>query len=162
MCSLTRCQLLREIKTSDKHCESDQAKTTNKKRTQGTQRPRSSPWEIQMSYCHIKVKKIKQDLNKIEYKIISPDFNDKFEWEEFGILEIDLEKKIYIHKDNFLWEKNKIYPINFFDLTVNQRRDLAEKEYKTHSGGKWAMTLFEFVKEVIATGIFPVERDFVS
>ena len=82
-----------------------------------------------MSYRHIKLKRVKADNNLMEYEILSPDFNDQMQWEDFGILELNINDGSFIHRNNELWLKNKIYPINLFALIESEREKIIKEKY---------------------------------
>ena len=100
-----------------------------------------------MSILHIKLEMVNKNKNTIEYKIISPDFNENFLDENLGIIVIDLiENKFYL-KENRLWEKNKIYPIELFDMEKDERERLIKEKYSSYGSGMWAMKIYNYIKE---------------
>jgi hypothetical protein len=111
-----------------------------------------------MSHSHIKLTKLFQDDKTVKYEISSFDFSDKFEWEKFGIIEIDKNSGSYIHKDNYLWEKYKIYPITFFESPIEERKLLAETKFKGYFSGLFAFEVLNFVKKSIETKDYPEEK----
>jgi hypothetical protein len=115
-----------------------------------------------MSICHIKIKKCTENKQIVAYEIYSFDFNPKHEWEIFGNIEINKITGSYIHKDNDLWEKNKIFPIDAFETPLDQRKELKETKYKGYSSALWANNIFSFIKKSLETKIFPDEKDLIS
>lgn len=98
-----------------------------------------------MSYCHIRLKKILSDKNVVKYQILSPDFNEDFEWEYFGILELDTDRRSYRHYDNELWIRNMIYPIDLGEVPVDKRKELTKGRYKDYSSFSWTQKVFDFI-----------------
>jgi len=115
-----------------------------------------------MSICHISLRKIRDDERTVAYEIYSFDFNPKHEWENFGVIEIDKVNSKYIHKNNYLWEKNKIFPIDAFEIPLDQRKELAQTKYKGYSSARWTSHVFNFIKKCLETREFPEERNLVS
>lgn len=111
-----------------------------------------------MSRSHIKLKKLSQDENTVKYEISSFDFNSKFEWENFGIVEIDLKSGSYIHKENYLWEKNKIYPIDFYELPIEERKLLIAAKFKEYHCGQYSLDVLNFIKQSIETNNYSDEK----
>jgi hypothetical protein len=106
--------------------------------------------------------KIFDDGKKVEYSISCPDFNKNFELEKFGVIEINLLTGEYVHKDNCLWEKNKIYPIKLMEIPLEQRKELSQTKYKDYSSGRWAIHIFNFIKNCLKTKEFPDEKELIS
>jgi hypothetical protein len=115
-----------------------------------------------MSYSHIKLKKIYEDTKLVKYQIASMDFNTDHVWQKFGVIEIDKISGTYTHKDNELWEWNKIYPIDFEEVPIEKRRELAKGKYKDYGSGRWTMNVFNFIKNSLETNYFPEEKDLIS
>jgi TRAP-type uncharacterized transport system substrate-binding protein len=115
-----------------------------------------------MSICHIKLKKISESELNVSYEIYSFDFNPKHEWEKFGVIDIDKINTTFVHKNNDLWEKNKIFPINAMEVPLNQRKELKETRYKGYSSARWASHVYNFIKKCLETREFPEERNIVS
>jgi hypothetical protein len=111
-----------------------------------------------MSRSHTCLTKLFQDDNIVQYEISSPDFSDQNEGIYFGIIEINLKSGTYIHKDNFLWEKNKIFPITFFETPLEERKLLAATKFKGYYSGQYALDVFNFIKTAIETHHYPVKE----
>jgi hypothetical protein len=111
-----------------------------------------------MSYRHIILKKISSsDAGGIFYEITSPDFNDEHHWEHLGIIEIDDDKKEYIHKPSEIWLKNKIYPIEIFNLPPAEREFVVRKKYSDCASGAWPLAIYAFIKNGFQTGYWEDE-----
>jgi hypothetical protein len=107
---------------------------------------------------HIKLRKVFQDESIVRYEITTPDFSDQFEGVKFGIIEIDLKSGAYIHKDNSLWEKNKILPIAFYETPVEERKILYATKFKGYFSGMYALSIYDFIKKSIGTNNYPDEK----
>jgi hypothetical protein len=114
-----------------------------------------------MSILHIKIEMINRNNNFVEYKIISPDFNNEFKDENFGIIVINLLENTYIHKENELWIKNKIYPLSLFELEADEREEIIKEKYSAYGSGIWAMKIFNYIKECLAKNEFLKEKTIV-
>jgi hypothetical protein len=115
----------------------------------------------EMSRSHIKLTKLSQDENIVKYEIFSFDFNSKFEWEKFGTIEINIKSGSYIHKDNYLWEKHKIFPITFFETPIEERKQLSETKFKEYYNGQYALDVLNFIKSSIETNTYPDEKSLI-
>lgn len=115
-----------------------------------------------MTICHVKLKKFSENEKIVAYEIFSFDFNQKHEWENFGKIEIYKFSGTYIHKDNGLWEKNKIFPIDAFETPLEQRKELKDTKYKGYSSARWANQVYIFIKKCLETQIFPEEKELLS
>ena len=111
-----------------------------------------------MSIVHIKIEKIKEDSIFVEYKILCSDFNSFSQTEDFGIIKINKHKKTFLHKNNDLWVKNKIYPIKLFELPPQKRKVEVDLHYKNYANGMWAITLFQFINRCIQKKSYPKEK----
>lgn len=98
----------------------------------------------------------------MEYKILSPDFNDQMQWEDFGILELNINDGSFIHRNNELWLKNKIYPINLFALIENEREKIIKEKYVGYGSLMWAMSIHNFTKECFLRKVFPDEKRLIG
>jgi hypothetical protein len=97
-----------------------------------------------------------------EYKILCPDFNPEFKFENFGYIKINKKGKTFIHEDSYLWNKNKIYPINLFALSREERKKMIEKNYIDYGSGMWAISVFNFIKKCILENNFPEKKELIS
>jgi hypothetical protein len=115
-----------------------------------------------MSFSHIKLKKVAENEENVRYAVFSFDFNKEHKWEQFGVIQIEKVSGMFKHLDNQLWEKNKIYPIDLFEVPLEKRRELAYGKYKEYASGRWSMNVFNFIKKSIETRVFPEEKDLIS
>jgi len=115
-----------------------------------------------MSYRHVKVKKLKETLENIEYKIFSPDFSSNEGWTYLGIINIDVKNNDFSHSDYDLWEKNKIYPLYIFKLEPEERTTIINNQYLDFGNGLFALSVFNFIKECLSKKIFPDEKDIIA
>jgi hypothetical protein len=115
-----------------------------------------------MSFSHIKLKKTDENEEYVRYRIYSFDFNKEHKWEQFGIIQIEKKSSSFKHLDNQLWEKNKIYPIDLFEIPVEKRREIVQTKYTKYASGRWAMNVYDFIKKSLETRVFPEERDLIS
>jgi hypothetical protein len=111
-----------------------------------------------MSHLHIHLTKLFQDEKIIQYKITTPDFSDKNEGVYFGIIEIDLKSGKFTHKENALWEKNKIYPIYLLGLPPEELKLLSITKFKEYSSGMYAREVFNFINKSIESDNFPDDK----
>lgn len=112
-----------------------------------------------MSYRHINLEKIKSNDNCIRYRMYCPDFNDSSQLEDFGVIEIDKEKRTFIHKNNELWVKNKIYPIELFKLSPQEREKEIISNFNEYGSASWPMSVFNFIEKCLNTNCFPEKKD---
>ena len=115
-----------------------------------------------MSYRHLKLKKIREDSRIIAYELTSPDFSEHFTWEEFGIIELDLQTNSFQHKNSSRWEKHKIYPINLFELPLEERKELVKKQYRDYSSGMWSKSVFNFITTCFESREFPEVKEIIA
>lgn len=115
-----------------------------------------------MSLLHITLEKTVENDQFVKYNILCPDFNDSLEMEYLGFIEIDKKIKTFSHKDNELWLKNKIYPINLFKLSVDERKKIIEKNYKGYGGGMWGFQIFDFIKTCIKNNEYPNKKSLIA
>jgi len=111
-----------------------------------------------MSIVHIKVEKIKESDVFVEYRILCSDFNQLSRMEDFGVIRINKDEKEFIHTDDALWIKNRIYPIKLFRLPLDERKRLVERDYGDYGSGLWAIRLLKFVDECVDKNSFPEEK----
>jgi len=111
-----------------------------------------------MSHLHIHLTKLLQDEKIVQYKITTPDFSDQNEGVYFGIIEINLKSGTFIHKENALWEKNKIYPIYLLGLPPEELKLLSKTKFKEYFSGMYARDVYNFIKKSIETNNFPDEK----
>jgi len=106
-----------------------------------------------MSYRHITLTKVASSKSEIiRYEITSPDFNDEFQQEHFGIIEIDTREKEFTHYPSVNWIKNRIYPIDLFKLSPKKRAILSQGKYSGYASGAWPLAIFEFIKKGFQSG----------
>lgn len=115
-----------------------------------------------MSYRHIKLNKIKNDTDRIEYRISSPDFSNNRQWEDFGIIELHNDTKSFTHRENDFWTRNKIYPIELFGLNKAERIKLIKEKYADCGSGMWAMSIYEFIIKCFSENSFPEEKILIA
>lgn len=105
-----------------------------------------------MSYRHIKLEKITSDNpDTILYEITSPDFNDKFIWESFGIIEINKLKKEFTHHSSDNWNKNKIYPLDLFMLPKDIRDKAIQEKYSDYAGASWSKAIVDYIDDCFSS-----------
>ena len=115
-----------------------------------------------MSYSHINMRKLYEDDGLVGYEVASFDFNKERHCETFGIIEINKINGTYTHKDNALWEKNKIYPVNLFEVPADKRPDLLYGKYEDYGSVTWAINVFNFIKKCLESKIYPDEKALIS
>ena len=115
-----------------------------------------------MSYRHLRLKKIREDARIVAYELTSPDFSGHAIWEDFGIIELDLQVNSFQHKKNFRWEKHKIYPISLFALPPEERKKMVSKEYKDYSSGMWSKSVFHFITTCFENRKFPEIKEITA
>jgi hypothetical protein len=115
-----------------------------------------------MSYSHIQLIKIFADTNIVTYEISSPDFSKDHKWEKLGTIEINFLSKTYMHKNNALWEKYKIYPIEIQELNREKRIEIIEQKYQGYGSGRWSMNIFNFIQNCLMTKDCPEKKVLVS
>lgn len=115
-----------------------------------------------MSYRHIKLKTIPSNGGIVKYSIECPDFSENFQVENFGIIELYIKNKSFIHKKNQLWNSYKIYPIHLFEFSFDERVKEIEKNYSNYGGGAWAIAILDFIQDCFKNNHFPHEQDLVG
>lgn len=102
---------------------------------------------------------IEENNEKICYKILMPYFNCRTKKEGFGYIEIDKIHKIYHHKHDELWIKNKIYPIKLFELSGEERKKIISEKYQDFGRQAWAVCIFNFVQNCFLENCYPKKKD---
>jgi len=115
-----------------------------------------------MSSRHITIKKISENDEVISYKILCPDFNDKFKEEDLGIVEIDKGKKDFVHVKDEIWMRNKLYPIKIFALDPQERAIEIKTKYSDFAGGAWGKSIFDFLQTCIRENTYPDNKMLVG
>jgi hypothetical protein len=108
------------------------------------------------------MKKTEETDKIVRYSISSFDFNAKHQWENLGMIEIDKSSGTYLHKNDTLWEKSRIYPIKLFELKPDEIKVLAYGKYKSYGSGRWAQNVYNFIKTCIESRDYPDENDLIT
>jgi len=115
-----------------------------------------------MSICHLKLIKLNESVNIVTYEIESFDFNPDHKWEKFGLIEINKINATYIHKNDELWEKYKIFPITALEVPLEKRKELKDTKFKGYSSARWTIHVFNFIMKCLETGEYPEKKELIS
>jgi hypothetical protein len=99
-----------------------------------------------MSRVHIDYELIKETSDIVEYSVMSPDFNDKFELEKIGILIIDKINRIYTFHPHNKWSGENVMPPYVYALPEEERIKLVNTRYANARFGAWTARIDRMAK----------------
>lgn len=108
-----------------------------------------------MSLCHIQLKKIKEDSDKVIYLAISPDFNDAFEDENVAEIIVNKRNNEYEFLPGKKWVEQKTIPPHFYSRPKEEQDKLLKSQYLGYGNGAWTMKINIWISNIITRGEYP-------
>lgn len=99
-----------------------------------------------MSRVHLEYELIKETSDIMEYSVMSPDFNEKFEFEKVGILIIDKISGTYTFDPQNKWSEENVMPPYVYALPEEERIKLVNTRYANARFGAWTARIDRMAK----------------
>ena len=93
--------------------------------------------------------------SSVNYRIETPDFNDKGTLEEVGQIKIDRINQTYEFTPTNIWINYHFIPPWVFGLTIEEQKQLLETQFKGYEAGGWTASIHRRVSEMIQNDRFP-------
>jgi hypothetical protein len=111
--------------------------------------------ELTMSLAHVRLVKVAESSDVVEYKVQSPDFDSSGKWADIGRLRLFASAAEYEFDPFLPTSVQKLLPPSIYKLSEAERQRLLDGEFKDFGWGAWAMTIHHYAETLLRNGKFP-------
>ncbi|WP_145956242.1 hypothetical protein [Nitrosomonas ureae] len=91
----------------------------------------------------------------MNYRIVTPDFNDEGTLEEIGQIKIDRILHTYEFTPTNIWINYHFIPPWVFGRSIDEQQQLLDTKFKGYEAGGWTASIHRRVIEMIENNRFP-------
>ncbi len=95
------------------------------------------------------------DIGKVHYRVMSPDFSSAHTWEEIGQLLIDIDSQEFAFDCTGAWAGQRVVPPWVYGLPDSEMRHLLNGEFAGFGYGAWSGRIRSIARHLIRSGNFP-------
>jgi hypothetical protein len=111
--------------------------------------------EAIMSFCHLRLLRIKNDSVIAVYSVESPDFDSAHHWSKIGTLKILKSQETYSFENEGAFLDQKIIPPWVYGLNKDEQTGLMNGQFKDHGNGAWTMRIHHYASTFIKDNSYP-------
>lgn len=111
-----------------------------------------------MSAVHIRLERCSDNQDSVEYKVQSPDFDERRDWSEIGRLKLNPAAGDYTFEPSLPIRARRFVPPELYKLPEPERERLLASDYKEYGWGYWAMAIHHYAMSLLQEGVFPTHH----